>query len=903
MRHRLAALLGALALASAPCLAGPSGAAGPPADPFASARTFRLDNGLTCVLKADASRPVVAVQMLYTVGARNETIGLTGISHFLEHMLFRGTTSFGLQDITGVIERAGGEWHGYTYIDCTTFFEAAPKDLLPVLLRLEAERMTVARMAANEVDPERGAVFQEYRGYQLDARSDLFDAVAAILFLQHSYRNNTMGWESDLAGITHQDLVAFYRTYYGPRNAVLAISGDIDDRAIEEQVRALFGAIPAGGADTRIRTVEPPVAGTRRVTLRRKGAEPALMVAFLAAPPTKPREYARLLLLDAILGGAKGLSFYRHSGDLTAGASVEPGSRLGKTDEDSPVERFGTALVPSLYPYLYAIYATPRADRTMVAAETVIFRALRRVAASVSQEEVRQAAGRILAADLPETDAPVEVTHELAFWTALGGLELRHAILTEVGSVTPREVQDLAAGLTVDSAVIGTVLPEAKWTPEPPSAAQASPTGTSEPGTGPASEGAAAKAVTDASSRPKAPEVARAPTVRTRPLPSGGRAIIDARPDQRTFVLRLALGGSSATAGPGAPRLAAAAAAMQEDRDARGRLAAAGVRMTAVGPGEAAFADRDTLQIEAAGPADALAEAVTILGPALGRALLAPPAAAAPPSGDPGERSLGLLAQAVAAPSPAAGTRSGRGAVLALVSPLSPESAEPWLARLAAAVPPADRGAGASPQVGATGSGDAPGAKGATPVATGTPFASGRLSASLENISQGHLLLAVPGDEDAAAQEAVAWILHHNYGGRLGSKAIAEMGLVYDMDSESVRRGARLVYFTMGADPEALGRLESALVGVLDAARQGVTEQEVAEFRSFLPGSLVVRLADPAQAARLYCSALLRGEDDTVVAAFAGSAKSLTRERVAAAAHRMLDPARRLSVVVGRAAK
>lgn len=879
MRHGLIALLGALALASSPCLGAPSGLAGPPADPFASTRVFRLDNGLTCVLKADGSRPVVAVQVLYTVGAKNETIGITGIAHFLEHMLFRGTTSFGLKDITGVIERTGGEWHGYTYNDCTTFFEAAPKDLLPVLLRLEAERMTAARMAANEVDPERGAVFQEYRGYQLDARSDLFDAVAAILFLQHPYRNNTMGWESDLAGITHQDLVDFYRAYYGPRNAILAISGDIDDKAVEGQVRAVFGAIPAGGADTRIRTVEPPLAGTRRLTLRRPGADPALMVAFLAAPPTKPREYARLLLLDAILASAKGLSFYRHSGDLTAGASIDPGSRLGRMSEDSPVERFGTALVPTLYPYLYAVYATPRANRTMAAAETVIFRALRGVAASVSQDEVRQAAARILAADLPETDAPVEVTHEMAFWTALGGLDLRRAILSEVCSVTPREVQDLAAGLTIDHAAIGTVLPEAKWTPEAPSAEEPSAQGAPAAGTG--SLGAASKAATDASSPPKAPEISRAPIVRTRPLPSGGRAIMDARPGQRTFVLRLAIGGSSKPAGAGAPRLAAAAAALQRDRDARLRLAAAGIKMTVLAPGEAAFADRDTLQIEGAGPAEALADAVTILGPALGKALTAPPAAAAEPSGDPGERALEILAQAVGTPASGGGKRSGGGAVLALVSPFSPESAEPWLARLAAAVPPAD----------------------SAPVAAGTPFAAGRQSASLENISQGHLLLAIPGDEDAVAQEAVAWILHHNYGGRLGSKAIAEMGLVYDMDSESVRRGARLVYFTMGADPEALGRLESALDGVLDAARQGLTEQEIAEFRSYLPGSLVVRLADPAQAARLYCSALLRGEDDAVVAAFASSANDLTRERVAAAAHRMLDPARRLSVVVGRAAK
>jgi len=202
-----------LVLLAAPLLFGaaPPEAAPPGADPLAVATAFTLDNGLTVVLRAEPAHPVVAVQMLYRVGARNETIGLTGIAHYLEHMLFRGTDHFGLADVTGVIERAGGEWHGYTTLDCTTYFQAAPKETLGTLLRLEAERMVAARMAADEVEPERGAVFQEYRGYQLDPRSDLFDATTALLFEQHPYRNNTMGWESDLAGITHADLVAFYR--------------------------------------------------------------------------------------------------------------------------------------------------------------------------------------------------------------------------------------------------------------------------------------------------------------------------------------------------------------------------------------------------------------------------------------------------------------------------------------------------------------------------------------------------------------------------------------------------------------------------------------------------------------------------------------------------------------------
>ncbi|MFQ5876297.1 MAG: M16 family metallopeptidase, partial [Acidobacteriota bacterium] len=245
--------------ALAPLLASALAAGPATAADLSDARAFRLDNGLRVLVLHDSAHPVVAVQALYTVGARCETSGITGIAHFVEHMLFRGTESFGPAEVTGVIERAGGEWHGYTSLDLTTYFEAAPSDLLPTLLRLEAERMTRGRLAAEEVEAERGAVFQEYRGYQLDPRTELFDETTALLFRQHPYRNNTMGWESDLRAIDHEDLVAFYRRDSGPRNAVLAIAGDFDPDGIEEQVKEAFGAIPPAGATTRVRTVEPPL--------------------------------------------------------------------------------------------------------------------------------------------------------------------------------------------------------------------------------------------------------------------------------------------------------------------------------------------------------------------------------------------------------------------------------------------------------------------------------------------------------------------------------------------------------------------------------------------------------------------------------------------------------------------
>src|SRR6185436_1205211 len=228
----------------------------------------------------------------------------------------------------------------------------------------------------NEVDPERGAVFQEYRGYQLNPRSDLFDAVMAILFLQHPYRNNTMGWESDLLGITHADLVAFYQRYYGPKNAVLAIDGDIDLDAAEKEVRKVFDEVEARGDSVVTRTVEPPVEGTRRVTLKRDGAGRALLMSWIAPAATRPREYAALMLLDALIGRPRGLSFEHHSGDLTEGLEIGPTGLLRPVVDLGPAGSLGTAYVPMVYPGHYSIYATLKPGRTPADLEKAINTAL-----------------------------------------------------------------------------------------------------------------------------------------------------------------------------------------------------------------------------------------------------------------------------------------------------------------------------------------------------------------------------------------------------------------------------------------------------------------------------------------------------------------------------------------------
>ena len=222
---------------------------------LAETEVRRLENGLTVLVLEEHTLPVVSVQMLYKVGARNEAPGTTGLAHFLEHMAFRATARFPENDVVRRIYAVGGEWHGYTWIDQTTYFATAPREHLDLLLAIEAERMAALVIAAEEVEAERGAVMAELRGYEEDPVTVLTESVPMLAFLQHPYRYNTIGWPSDVLAIDHADLVAFYRRHYHPANAVLAVVGDVEAGEVLALVEDRFGALAGGSATPLPRTV------------------------------------------------------------------------------------------------------------------------------------------------------------------------------------------------------------------------------------------------------------------------------------------------------------------------------------------------------------------------------------------------------------------------------------------------------------------------------------------------------------------------------------------------------------------------------------------------------------------------------------------------------------------------
>ena len=228
-----------------------------------------LDNGLKVLVQEEHTAPLASVWCWYKVGSKDERPGLTGVSHWVEHMNFRGTKNIPREQITGIIEQFGGSWNGYTWIDQTTYLETATKHALDRMLFIEAERMGNCLYHPDDCEAERTIIISELQGGENDPDQLLDQELTATAFKAHPYGHPTIGWISDLRTMTRDDLYGYYRRFYVPNNATLVIVGDIDTDETLRRVEHFFGSIAAADAPSRVRTTEPQQTGERRVILRR----------------------------------------------------------------------------------------------------------------------------------------------------------------------------------------------------------------------------------------------------------------------------------------------------------------------------------------------------------------------------------------------------------------------------------------------------------------------------------------------------------------------------------------------------------------------------------------------------------------------------------------------------------
>ena len=435
-------------------LAGPASSSPVAATPpFASAERVVLANGLVVILLPEPGSGLVSVGMMYRVGAKNEAAGTTGLAHYAEHMCFRGTRRFPGHEITESVTRRGGRWTGYTWIDQTFYQTTMPKEDLLHALNLEADRMGGALYDAKEFDVERTSVVAELRSYD-SAHSLLYDEVLSAAFQVHPYRNNTIGFLTDVEGVSRDTAFRFYERFYNPRNAVLVVGGDFSREQALSAVNERFASRPPGEEDAFVTTLEPPQAGERRITVRKPGPHAEVLVAF-RAPALRDQDFAAMVLFDALLAGGKGL--WR-----LIDYEAPPDTPLEKALVASGVARsVQSAYQASLHPYVYTLRANTAGADALGGAEAGLFEALAAATTREWTEDDLQRARKQMRAGLArDLDTLAGRVHQLAFFEVAGGYEHLAEFPTRLEATGTSDVRRFAQDrLKRDQATIGWFVP------------------------------------------------------------------------------------------------------------------------------------------------------------------------------------------------------------------------------------------------------------------------------------------------------------------------------------------------------------------------------------------------------------------------------------------------------------
>lgn len=270
--------------------------------------SFRLDNGLEVVVIEDNRAPVVVQMVWYRVGSADEPQGKSGIAHFLEHLMFKGTDEVGPGEFSSIVEAQGGSDNAFTSWDYTAYFQRVAADRLDLMMKLEADRMVDLRLPADQVLTERDVILEE-RNQRTDSSPGalLGEQMRAAQFLNHPYGIPIIGWRHEMEGLTQADAEAFYKTHYAPNNAILVVAGDVTPEQVRSMAETHYGVIPAApGVVPRQRVAEPPQLAERRLQLADpRVSEPYISRSYLAPErdPGDQKTAAALTMLAELLGG------------------------------------------------------------------------------------------------------------------------------------------------------------------------------------------------------------------------------------------------------------------------------------------------------------------------------------------------------------------------------------------------------------------------------------------------------------------------------------------------------------------------------------------------------------------------------------------------------------------------
>ena len=423
----------------------------PPSD----LRTFTLDNGLTIFLKEKHDAPIASFWTWYRVGSRNEIPGLTGISHWVEHMQFKGTPSIAKGSIFRDVSRVGGQLNAMTSMDWTAYYETLPANELELSLRIESDRMVNSLYDPEETESERTVILSERQGAENRPTYHLYEEVIGAAFQGHAYSHSVIGYEQDLRRITRDDLYSHYQHYYRPNNAFITAVGDYDADELLEKIRESFGGIENTPGELRDVPPAAPQYGERRVTIRKPSAAAYMMMGY-KLPDAKHPDMPAILVADALLSGAKAMG-------LGGGGGMGRSSRLYRALVSTGLARSaGSSAGLQKDPYLWSFNATAMPGVEPEAIEAAIEAEIERLKNELaSEEEFLKARKQSRAQYIYSQES---VTGQ-AFW--LGQMEIvDHAarvesLEAEMAAVTPEDVQRVVrTWLVPERRTVGWQLPE-----------------------------------------------------------------------------------------------------------------------------------------------------------------------------------------------------------------------------------------------------------------------------------------------------------------------------------------------------------------------------------------------------------------------------------------------------------
>ncbi|MEM8557800.1 MAG: pitrilysin family protein [Bacteroidota bacterium] len=415
------------------------------------------ENGLTVLLLQQAAAPVVTFMVTYGVGSRNEHAGLTGATHLLEHLMFKGTERFNKaagQTIFNVLQRVGAQVNATTWYDRTNYYALLPKEHLGLAVEIEADRMRGALVRDEDLASERTVVLNELDRGENEPLRKLLHAVWSVAYVAHPYGHPTIGWRSDVETVEAADLRHFYDTYYWPSNATVSVIGDFDRAEALALVHQHFGCIPAGpsgdgapGAEPLVSpqsvTREPPQIGERRLVIRQAGQLGAVLCAY-KAPAGLDADADALDVLATALTSGKSSRLYR---------------RL--TDEGLTTSTF--AFFPRLRdPGLFMVYGALAPDATHATVESTLRDLLAEIAAEgLTDAELERARRQTVAQDAFGRDGPYAIASQLNEAIAVGDWTLYATYRDRIASVTAADVQRVAAQVfRADRLTVGHYVPE-----------------------------------------------------------------------------------------------------------------------------------------------------------------------------------------------------------------------------------------------------------------------------------------------------------------------------------------------------------------------------------------------------------------------------------------------------------